>query len=256
MRVIGFALVTQRLRKLAGRLRRRLSSEPPITATTVRVSSLLYADAAEPLSLPMIPLALAQAGEEASSIEFAAASVLDRVALAALTKRQHATRLFEIGTFRGVTALTLAANAPEGSVLYTLDLPPEMTPAAIAATHYAASSTSGFDRLAASNVGRDVGRLLPSHSGSCKIEQIFGDSATLDFSRFHGSIDLFFVDGCHAYEAALRDTRTAWRCLRPGGLIVWHDYRRPDVQRAVVDAKVGPVTRIADTNLAYAIKPA
>jgi predicted O-methyltransferase YrrM len=50
--------------------------------------------------------------------------VLDRVGLTALVKRHQPQRIFEIGTFLSVTATTMAANAPSGSVLYTLDLRP------------------------------------------------------------------------------------------------------------------------------------
>ena len=221
---------------------------------TVRVSSLLYGDAAEPLILPLIPTALASPGDRAASIEFAAATVLDRVGLAALVKRHQPRQIFEIGTFRGVTAMTMAANAPAESVLYTLDLPPEMGAAEIANEHYAQNSKSGFHKLAEANAPRDVGRLLSTHKGPGRIEQLFGDSTKFDFSRFENAIDLFFVDGCHTYPNALADTRTAWRCLRKGGVIVWHDYPWPEVQRAVADAHVGDVTAVADTNLAYATK--
>lgn len=222
---------------------------------TVRVNTLLYGDSAEPLVLPMIPQALAHEGDRAASIEFAAATVLDRVALAALVKRHRPQRIFEIGTFRGVTAMTMAANAPAGSVLYTLDLPPTMSAAQIASEHYAGNDRSGFHKLARADASRDVGRLLATHAGPGTIEQLYGDSTTFDFSAFHESVDLFFVDGCHSYPNALADTRTAWRCLRPGGVAVWHDFPWEDVQKAVGEANVGPVTVIADTNLAFATKP-
>ena len=220
----------------------------------IRVSSLLYGDGAELLVLPLIPTALVQAGDRATSIEFAAATVLDRVGLAALVKRHQPRRIFEIGTFRGVTALTMAANAPAQSVLYTLDLPPEMSAAEIANEHYTGNSKSGFHKLAGSNAARDVGRLLATHKGPGSIKQLFGDSTKFDFTCFENEIDLFFVDGCHTYANALTDTRTAWRCARAGGVVVWHDYPWPDVQRAVADANLSEVTAVADTNLAYAIK--
>ena len=241
-----------RMYKLLNRLSRRRRKD---NGPSVRVSSLLYADAAEPLVLPLIPVALAHAGDAATNIEFAAATVLDRVGLAALVKRHQPQRIFEIGTFRGVTATTMAANAPSGSVLYTLDLPPHLSAGEIAGTHYAGNTKSGFHKLAGAHAARDVGRLIGTHSGPGRIEQLFGDSTTFDFSAFENSIDLFFVDGCHTYANAIADTRAAWRCLKPGGLIVWHDYPWPDVERAVADAKIGPVTAIADTNLAYASKP-
>jgi predicted O-methyltransferase YrrM len=198
-------------------------------------------------------MALTQLELKESSIEFAAATVLDRVALAALVRRQRPQRVFEIGTFRGVTAITMAANAPSDAIVYTLDLPPALTAADVANRY--GKTTSGFHRMAAAGVSRDVGRVLSSHTTGCRIEQLLGDSASMDFDTFHDTIDLFFVDGCHDYEAALGDTRTAWRCLRAGGLLVWHDYPWPDVQTAIRDAALGvPVTCIRDTNLAFASK--
>jgi predicted O-methyltransferase YrrM len=60
---------------------------------------------------------------------------------------------------------------------------------------------------------------------SNKITQLYGDSATFDFSFFWGSIDFVFVDGSHSYEYVLNDSRVALRLLKKnGGIIVWHDY--------------------------------
>ena len=118
-----------------------------------------------------------------------------------------------------------------------------------------AARKRGIRTMAAAGVGRDVGRVLSSHTSGCRIEQLFGDSTTMNFEPFYGTIDLFFVDGCHDYEAALGDTRTAWRCLHSGGLLVWHDYPWTEVQAAIRAADLGvPVTFIRDTNLAFASK--
>lgn len=54
--------------------------------------------------------------------------------------------------------------------------------------------------------------------------------------------DLAFIDGDHSYEAVLGDADMASRLLRPGGLIVFHDYGRPG-------SDVG-VTRAVDELLA------
>lgn len=57
--------------------------------------------------------------------------------LEALAVVGGATRILEIGTFTGVTALTLAARLPEGGTLTTLELDEQA--AAIARRHFAAS---------------------------------------------------------------------------------------------------------------------
>ena len=33
-----------------------------------------------------------------------------------------------------------------------------------------------------------------------------------------------FVDGSHAYDYVRKDTDTAMRLVRPGGVVLWHDY--------------------------------
>lgn len=246
----------ERLRRVTTAL---LHGDVPATASTptadrvTTCAQLLYGETAGAISIPVVPAALTQLERNESSVEFAAATVLDRVALAALVRRERPRRIFEIGTFRGVTALTMAANAPSEATVYTLDLPPELTSADVAARYD--KTTSGFHRMADAGVSRDVGRVLSSQTTGCRIEQLFGDSAAMSFEAFHGSIDLFFVDGCHEYDAALGDTRTAWRCLHPGGLLVWHDYPWAEVQAAIRDAALGvPVTFVRETNLAFASK--
>src|SRR3989304_3784964 len=43
------------------------------------------------------------------------------LALVFLVKRLRPRHVFEFGTFRGTTALTIAANAPSGATVWTLD---------------------------------------------------------------------------------------------------------------------------------------
>ena len=58
-----------------------------------------------------------------------------------------------------------------------------------------------------------------------KIQQLVGDSASFDFSPYHGTVDLVFVDGSHAYPYVRNDTEVAFQLLKSeGGTIVWHDY--------------------------------
>ena len=45
--------------------------------------------------------------------------------LAMITRYVKPLKVFEIGTFRGRTALNFALNSPEDCFIYTLDLPPE-----------------------------------------------------------------------------------------------------------------------------------
>lgn len=45
--------------------------------------------------------------------------------------------------------------------------------------------------------------------------------------------DLVFIDSDHHTEFVERDTRLALRCVRPGGVIAWHDMNMTSVQRAL-----------------------
>lgn len=149
-------------------------------------------------------------------------SLLELVVLARLVRSRRPAAIFEIGTFDGRTTLNLAANAPDGATVYTLDLPADPAPAlALDPTEraFVRDDLSGI-RLRGSDVEHRVQRLR-------------GDSATFDFSPY--AAQLVFVDGSHAYEYVKSDSRRAMELLRGGsGVIVWHDYEEwDDVTRAL-----------------------
>ncbi len=221
------------------------------------VSQLLYSNENNPetdkIIINMLPNQLK--GKVNDDLERAAASVLERVVLGALIKSQKPKKVFEIGTFRGFTCLALAENAPEITEIYTLDLPPELTAKDIAEKYYQTTNNSGFHKMDKADIERSVGILISLYTGKNKVTQLYDDSSNMDFSPFKSEIDFFFVDGCHAYEMAKKDTLTAWDCLSEGGMIVWHDYTWESVRKAIKDANLNtPVTYIKETSLAYAIK--
>lgn len=128
------------------------------------------------------------------------------------------TKLFEIGTFDGRTTINLAANSPGSCNVFTLDLPPTITPKysiAEGERHLVDKAMSGarYEKHRAS-----------SPALVAKITQLLGDSATFDYTPYEGSCSLIFVDGSHAYDYLLADTRTAMKLAKHGGVIVWHDY--------------------------------
>jgi predicted O-methyltransferase YrrM len=230
--------------------------EDPTADRIISLGELLYTSGPpSAIKIPTFPEQFQKMETPERSIEFAAANVADRVTLGALVKKYAPKRLFEIGTFRGVTAITLAANAAADAVLFTLDLPPYLDTAEVAHRFYDYNSSSGFHQMAAVGAARGVGELLGWYDDVCKIEQLFGDAAIFDFSPFENSIDLFFVDGCHEQSAVLRDTRQAWKCLRPGGLMVWHDYPWDSVQNAIREADLkNEVIWVNGTNVAFCQK--
>ena len=66
------------------------------------------------------------------------------------------------------------------------------------------------------------------HEAACgnKITQLYGNSATFDFSPYENKMDFVFVDGAHTHGYILNDSEKALRLLKDGqGMILWHDYR-------------------------------
>ena len=128
------------------------------------------------------------------------------------------TTLFEIGTFDGRTSLNLAMSAPRGCQIYTLDLPPD-----VATKFSIAEGEQHMVDKPRSGVRCDKYRAeFPETIG--RIHQLYGDSATFDYRPYHNSCSLVFVDGSHAYDYAMSDTRAAMELVAPGGVIIWHDY--------------------------------
>jgi hypothetical protein len=89
---------------------------------------------------------------------------------------------------------------------------------------------------------------------------LFGDSASFDFSPFAGAVDLFFIDGAHSYEYVRSDTLRALQCVRPGGVIAWHDFGRTGVNGVSrwlleMHSRQWPVCAAPGGSLAYMIVP-
>ena len=125
--------------------------------------------------------------------------------------------VFEIGTLDGYTALHFALNTPGNAKVYTLDLPKTNPVSPALATTVVDDDFIGMSR--------GMGELcFRNEDVSSKITCLAGDSATFDFSPYHGKIDFFFIDGSHSYEYVRSDTLNALKCCRPGSVIAWHDY--------------------------------
>ena len=143
-------------------------------------------------------------------------SPLELMVIAKMVRFFNPRTLFEIGTLDGRTTLNLAANCSPNARVYTLDLPKEELKRTKLTL---APGDRGFiekDRSGSRFQGTDV------HP---RITQLFGDSATFDFSPFYNSVDFVFIDGSHSYPYVLNDSKVVLRLLRNGkGVILWHDY--------------------------------
>jgi hypothetical protein len=127
----------------------------------------------------------------------------DYLLLAAIARELNEPVCFEIGTWRGESALNMARFARH---VYTLNLSPSML------------KESGFSGAYAEMQGSMC-------RGNEKITQLWGDSMNFDFSGYQGRCDLVFVDGDHHCASVIKDTQTAFSLLRDEkSVIVWHDY--------------------------------
>ncbi len=177
-------------------------------------------------------------------------SQIDELAyLALITASKQPKNIFEIGTFRGRTALNFAINSPADCTVYTLDLPPENRSDGIA--------VASDDDVKLINISSPDADYRGSEVSS-KIKQLYGNSLTFDFSPYFGKMDIVFVDGAHHYEAVKSDTINAQKMIRPGGTIIWHDFAvygdYNDVTRAILDlVPRDKVTQLDTTTLAVCL---
>jgi predicted O-methyltransferase YrrM len=146
----------------------------------------------------------------------------DLVALCLLCRHLEPRTVFEIGTLNGFMAYHFALNAPAARVL-TLDLPKTGSESGTRL------DVTPVDRMHIAAARSAVEYCFDGTPEAGRIECLFGDSATFDYSPYHGSVDLFFIDGAHSYEYVSSDTDNALRCCRAGGIIAWHDYGRAGV---------------------------
>ncbi len=176
----------------------------------------------------------------------ASVSPMECAALAALSRLSRAKKIFEFGTYKGVSTTQLALNVEEGGMVFTLDLP-EDHPA------YSLPIPKPEEQQIAAEGGKGI--LIPRDLLD-RVTFLSSDSATFDETPYHGTMDLIFVDGAHSYEYVKNDTEKGWEMLRPGGVLAWHDCvaSHPDVVRYIKERKL--VTKLVNgTALAYAIKP-
>jgi hypothetical protein len=167
--------------------------------------------------------------------------------LAVLARK--AINLFEFGTCTGRTAYLWARNSPAEARVHTLTLDPRHPEVYRADTgddprdHADALRETLFDTFV--YTGTDV---------SNKVVQLYGDSKAFEDLPFAKSCDLIFVDGSHARSYVESDSAKALRMVKPGGLILWHDYRGPHRSGGVFRtlnalSKTLPLVQIGGTSL-------
>lgn len=154
---------------------------------------------------------------------------VDLLYVSAIAKMIGARRLFEIGTYMGRTTWHLARIAPDAEV-WTLNLPPEADP----------------------RIAPVLGSYYRGTPEEARIHELWTDSRTFEPGDLEGTMDVVFVDADHSYDAVMADTERALRLVRPGGVVLWHDYaaKSPGVVRFAHDfAKKHGMFRIKHTCL-------
>lgn len=121
--------------------------------------------------------------------------------LQAVAKKIQAQTYFEIGTLRGESITTLSNIIPKCISLSLSD-----------------------DELRAMGLSQiDHQRLFSKHRKN--IQHIAHNSLTFDFSPFHKSVDLCFIDGDHSYKGIFSDSKNCFQLLRNDqSVIIWDDY--------------------------------
>lgn len=136
----------------------------------------------------------------------------DYEALAAVALCFQPRRIFEIGTYRGVTSDFFLSLLPESRVVSIAYENPRLR---IFGGH---SNNSELGRT-------EIGSMVSSENRP-RFTQLYGNSHKLDsksLRRECGPFDLVFVDGDHSRMGVAADTVLAQEVLASGGTICWHD---------------------------------
>lgn len=133
-----------------------------------------------------------------------------------LVAARRPRKVLEIGSFKGLTTLNIAMNAPEAEI-HTLDLPPDFNP-----------ENTKFE-----NNDRNIitSRGFYYYEGldeAARIHQHYGDTATFDYAEIGDGVDLCLIDAAHSYQYVCNDTAKSLPLMNEGGLMLWHDYGRND----------------------------
>lgn len=177
-------------------------------------------------------------------------STLELYYLCAIARYRRVRSFFEIGTFNGLVTAHVALNTDSETRLITVDLGSED------ASRLRWPLDAGEACYPQQGLGTKI-QQLPKELRS-RVQQLYGDSAQLDFSPYYGQMDVVFVDGSHRYEYVAHDSQEALRLRTPSGVILWHDYGVwPDVARYLnVLHHTHPLVHVSGTSLVVCLPTA
>jgi predicted O-methyltransferase YrrM len=137
--------------------------------------------------------------------------VRDAEVLSTVLRNRNAegTTVVEIGTSTGMATALMSVNAPKTRI-YTVNIPPE---------EIISGEGGNFTTIALEK--EKIGHVYKSKNLT-NIEQIFAN--TKYWKPEIGKIDIAFIDGCHDTEFVINDTLKIIPFMKPGSLILWHDF--------------------------------
>lgn len=141
-----------------------------------------------------------------------------------LVAARRPRKVLEVGSFRGLTTLNIAMNAP-GAEIHTLDLPPDFDPA-----------DTKFENNDASIIRSRGFYYYEEREEAAHIHEHYGDTGTFDYEEIGGGVDFCLIDAAHSYEYIRNDTAKSLPLMAEDSLMLWHDYGRNDFLAAPEDA--------------------
>lgn len=160
----------------------------------------------------------------------------DFESLAAGLLHYRPKKIFEIGTYKGVTTNFICNLLPDVRIVTIAYVRPKIK---WLGKNYNNSS------LSKKHVGSYIER-----ENQEKITQLIGDSHAIvpeSFIEEHGSFDWIFIDGDHTAEGVAQDTLLARELLDKDGTICWHD---ANPRKKYIDVKAYLEDKIPFTALA------
>lgn len=149
-------------------------------------------------------------------------SIESLVKICLIVKFIKPKKIFEIGTYNGMTTLQMAINTNNDCKIYTLDLP-ECKDTYFELSELDKNVSTFFDGKFKSKTGE----YFINSEYNFKINQILCDSSTFDFSNFYKQIDFVFIDAAHDYNNKKKDSENALKMLSNKGVIIWDNYLDP-----------------------------
>ena len=135
---------------------------------------------------------------------------------------RQSSMMFEFGTCTGRTTYLWARNSPPGAKVITLTLHPDQLD-----TYRRGANDRSEDEADALKESAFQTFVYTGTDVEHKVVQLYGDSKAFDHRPYQGRCDLIFVDGSHARSYVESDSQKALQMVKPGGIVLWHDYRGP-----------------------------